>query len=182
MKVLLVEDNSDDAEFLRLPNRQYLREQLERATAGALNARQKVALLLLDLDRFKVVNDSLGHQVGDELLRAVVQRLRDNLREGRRIARLGGDELALLIEDFETTAELEAMATEIVRRFEARFVVGERQLSVTASIGIAAYPIDNTALLNNADIAMYRAKEQMVMWRRSIDCSKPRGARCIPAT
>jgi diguanylate cyclase (GGDEF)-like protein len=146
-----------------IPNRQYLREQLERATAGALNARQKVALLLLDLDRFKVVNDSLGHQVGDELLRAVVQRLRDNLREGHNIARLGGDEFALLIEDFETTEELEAMATEIVRRFEAPFVVGERQLSVTASIGITVYPVDNAdpvALLNNADIAMYRAKEQ----------------------
>jgi diguanylate cyclase (GGDEF)-like protein len=145
-----------------IANRQYLREQLESATTGA-HARRKMALLLLDLDRFKVVNDSLGHQVGDELLRAVVQRLRESVREGDRLARLGGDEFALLIEDFETTHELEAIAAKIVSRFGEPFAVGERQVSVTASIGITVYPVDHAdpvAMLNNADIAMYRAKEQ----------------------
>jgi diguanylate cyclase (GGDEF)-like protein len=146
-----------------IPNRQYLRDQLERATARALRARQKMALLFLDLDRFKMVNDTLGHELGDELLRAVVQRLRTSVREGDLLARLGGDEFALLLENVEGPVEVEAIAGAILRRFEEPFDLSGRQVPVTASVGITLYPldtVDHVALLNNADIAMYQAKEQ----------------------
>src|SRR5688572_17888788 len=146
-----------------IPNRQYLRDQLERATARALRARQNLALLFLDLDRFKIVNDTLGHELGDELLRAVVQRLRSSIREGDLLARLGGDEFALLLEHVEGPIELESIAGGIVGRFSEPFHLDGRQVSVTASVGITLCPtdsIDPVALLNNADIAMYQAKEQ----------------------
>ncbi len=146
-----------------IPNRQYLRDQLERATARADRARQKLGLLLLDLDRFKMVNDTLGHEQGDELLRAVVQRLRGSVREGDLLARLGGDEFAILLEHVDGALELEAIAGGIVGRFQEPFYLRGRHVSVTASVGITLYPVDNAdpaALLNNADIAMYQAKEQ----------------------
>lgn len=146
-----------------IPNRQYLRDQLEHATARAFRARQKLALLFLDLDRFKIVNDTLGHELGDELLRAVVQRLRASIREGDLLARLGGDEFAVLLENVDGALDLEAIASNIVGRFAEPFELGGRQISVTASLGITLYPtdsVDPVALLNNADIAMYQAKEQ----------------------
>jgi diguanylate cyclase (GGDEF)-like protein len=146
-----------------IPNRQYLRDQLERATTRALRARRKLALLLLDLDRFKMVNDTLGHELGDELLRAVVQRLRTSIREGDLLARLGGDEFAVLLEDVDGPLGVEAVARAIVGRFEEPFQLSGRQVSVTASVGITVFPVDNSdpvALLNNADIAMYQAKSQ----------------------
>jgi diguanylate cyclase len=146
-----------------IPNRQYLRDQLEHATARAFRARQKLALLFLDLDRFKIVNDTLGHELGDELLRAVVQRLRASVREGDLLARLGGDEFAVLLENVDGALDLEAIASNIVGRFAEPFELGGRQVSVTASVGITLYPtdsVDPVALLNNADIAMYQAKEQ----------------------
>src|SRR5688572_10191858 len=146
-----------------IPNRQFLRERLERATTRARNDQRQIALLLLDLDRFKMVNDSLGHEFGDELLRAVVQRLRGSIREGDVLARLGGDELAVLLEDIEGRIDIETVAGGIVSRFQEPFQVAGRQVSVTASVGITVYPVDNpdpVTLLNNADIAMYQAKEQ----------------------
>jgi diguanylate cyclase (GGDEF)-like protein len=145
-----------------VPNREYLRDQLERAATHALRARKKVALLFLDLDRFKVVNDTLGHLVGDDLLRAVVARLKQNIRGGDLLARLGGDEFAVLVEDIEGPREIESVARTLLGCFEQPFEVGPRQVSVTASVGITLCPNDNAdphALLNNADIAMYQAKE-----------------------
>jgi diguanylate cyclase (GGDEF)-like protein len=146
-----------------IPNRQYLRDQLERATNRASRRQKKIALLFLDLDNFKIVNDTLGHQVGDDLLKAAVKRLQDSIRAGDMLARLGGDEFAVLLEDIDGPLELEAVARNIIDRFQKPFNVGPRKLSVTASVGITLYPIDNSdpmALLNNADIAMYQAKEQ----------------------
>jgi diguanylate cyclase (GGDEF)-like protein len=122
-----------------------------------------VALLLLDLDRFKMVNDTLGHEFGDVLLRSVVERLRHSVREGDLLARLGGDEFAVLLENIDGTLELENVASSILTRFQEPFHLDGRHVSVTASLGITIYPIDNddpVALLNNADIAMYRAKEE----------------------
>jgi diguanylate cyclase (GGDEF)-like protein len=146
-----------------IPNRQYLRDQLERATNRASRGRKNMGLLFLDLDNFKTVNDTLGHQLGDDLLKATVQRLKNSIRAGDLLARLGGDEFAILLEDVEGPLELEAVARSIIDRFREPFNLGPRQVSVTASVGITLYPIDHTepmALLNNADIAMYQAKEQ----------------------
>jgi diguanylate cyclase (GGDEF)-like protein len=146
-----------------IPNRQYLQDQLERATTRALRGKKKMGLLFLDLDRFKAVNDTLGHQAGDELLCAVVQRLQDSIRAGDLLARLGGDEFAVLIEDVNGPLEVEAAAKKIIAEFQRPFDVGDRRLAVTASAGLTLYPLDNSdpmALLNNADIAMYQAKER----------------------
>jgi diguanylate cyclase (GGDEF)-like protein len=145
-----------------IPNRQYLRDQLERATARAGRSGTKTALLLLDLDRFKMVNDTLGHELGDVLLRSVVQRLKSCLRDEDLLARLGGDEFAILFESVEDLGVVESVAAKIVSGFQQPFHVGGRQVSVTASAGITVCPTDSadpSALLNSADIAMYRAKE-----------------------
>lgn len=146
-----------------IPNRQYLCDQLERATTRARRAGKKMGLLFLDLDRFKTVNDTLGHQFGDELLRAVVERLKYSIRAGDLLARLGGDEFAVLLEDVSGPLELESVARTLVACFAEPFKLGHREVTVTASVGITLYPIDNVeplALLNNADIAMYQAKER----------------------
>ncbi len=145
-----------------IPNRQYLQDQLERATTRALRSRNRMGLLFLDLDRFKMVNDTLGHQFGDALLRAVVRRLQSSIRAGDLLARLGGDEFAVLLEEVESPLELESVANNIIAAFQDPFEVGNRQLFVTASIGLTVFPLDNNdpmALLHNADIAMYQAKE-----------------------
>jgi diguanylate cyclase (GGDEF)-like protein len=146
----------------RIPNRQYLRDQLGQATTRAVRRGRTMALLVLDLDRFKMVNETLGHEAGDVLLREVVQRLTSSVRDGDVLARLGGDEFAVLLEDVEGPIEVEAVARSVAGVFQEPFSVGGRQMSVTASIGITVCPADGTdpvALLNNADIAMYRAKE-----------------------
>jgi len=146
-----------------IPNRQYLRDQLGQATTRAVRRGRTMALLVLDLDRFKMVNETLGHEAGDALLREVVQRLASSIRDGDELARLGGDEFAVLLEDVEGPLEVEAVARSVAGSFQEAFSVGGRQVSVTASIGVTVCPADGTdpvALLNNADIAMYRAKEQ----------------------
>ena len=146
-----------------IPNRQYLRDQLGQATSRALRGHRTMALLLLDLDRFKTVNETLGHEAGDMLLRAVVQRLTGSVREGDLISRLGGDEFAVLLEDIEGPLEAENVASNIVAAFQEPFDVGGRQVTVTASVGITVCPADGkepVALLNNADIAMYQAKDR----------------------
>ena len=146
-----------------IPNRQYLRDQLGQATSRALRGHRTMALLLLDLDRFKTVNETLGHEAGDMLLRAVVQRLTGSVREGDLISRLGGDEFAVLLEDIEGPLEAETVASNIVAAFQEPFDVGGRQVTVTASVGVTVCPADGkepVALLNNADIAMYQAKDR----------------------
>jgi diguanylate cyclase (GGDEF)-like protein len=147
----------------RIPNRQYLCEQLAQATTRALRGGRTMALLSLDLDRFKTVNETLGHEAGDVLLREAVQRLTSSVRDGDLLARLGGDEFAVLLEDVEGPLEVEAVARSIGSAFQKSFQVGGREVSVTVSVGITVCPVDSidpVALLNNADIAMYQAKEQ----------------------
>jgi diguanylate cyclase (GGDEF)-like protein len=145
-----------------IPNRRHFTDQLERATTRARRGGKKIGVLFLDLDRFKAVNDTLGHQSGDALLGMVVERLKTCVRTGDLLARLGGDEFAFMLEDVEGPLALEAAAKNILSAFDKPFQVGPRQVSTTASVGITVYPSDSSdpmALLNNADMAMYQAKE-----------------------
>ncbi len=144
-----------------VPNRQYFQDQLQRAVNRARRSGSKLGLLFVDLDRFKTVNDTLGHGVGDSLLKAVVGRLQSSIRAGDLFARLGGDEFAMLIEDIRSPLELEALACKLLESFTKPFETDGRMITVTASIGIAVFPTDNgdaMGLLNSADIAMYQAK------------------------
>lgn len=149
-----------------LPNRLLLTERVERALVRARRAGQQGALLFLDLDRFKRINDSLGHRVGDRLLVELADRLRGTLREADTIARLGGDEFVVLLEGLEQHNDSAArQATEIAEKirsvFTAAFSLEGHALYVTASIGIVTFPQDGDdvdQLLRHADTAMYHAK------------------------
>jgi len=144
-----------------LPNRAFLMERLGDALTRAGERGNAVAVLLLDLDRFKVIIDSLGHDVGDGLLVAVGRRLQASLRTGDTLARLGGDEFAVLLEDVEGAGQVIFAAERIVKLFETQFQLGGREVYATASIGIAlSAPERNRPadLMRDADIAMYRAK------------------------
>jgi diguanylate cyclase (GGDEF)-like protein len=144
-----------------LPNRRLFREQLEH-TLGRLHRGEQAAVLSIDLDRFKHVNDTLGHPVGDELLIAVARRLRECTREEDIIARFGGDEFVIVqVAANLKPAEASALASRIVDVVGAPFDIGGQQVVVGASIGIAMAPADGTdpdQLLKNADLALYRAK------------------------
>jgi diguanylate cyclase (GGDEF)-like protein/PAS domain S-box-containing protein len=145
-----------------LPNRARLQERLEQALGRARRTGTSVALLFLDLDDFKTVNDTLGHSAGDEVLVEVAERLRRCLRQQDTAARLGGDEFAILLEDVNHVSDAIIVADRIFEEMKEPFNVDERQLGVRASIGIAMSSVGNEgsveALLRNADIAMYVAK------------------------
>jgi diguanylate cyclase (GGDEF)-like protein len=145
-----------------IPNRHSFSEQLNRATARARREGRKVTLLYLDLDAFKFVNDTLGHDAGDSLLKEVADRLRRSVRAGDVVARLGGDEFAIMIEGLSGPLEVEAVAEGLIKVLAEPYHIAGRQLAVTASLGITMFPSDNSdpqVLLKNADIAMYQAKE-----------------------
>jgi diguanylate cyclase (GGDEF)-like protein len=144
-----------------LPNRTLFTEHLERALARARRGGSRVTVLFLDLDRFKMVNDSMGHAAGDHLLIAVGERLRQCLRSTDVAARLGGDEFAVLAEDSDGETDADAVAERILDALREPITVNGRELSVTASVGVAVSggaDGDAQALLRNADLAMYRAK------------------------
>lgn len=143
-----------------LPNRRYLYEMGASLLATATSERKNVALLYLDLDRFKAFNDSLGHDAGDELLMQVARRLGSTFGEGTLLARIGGDEFAALLYPADTGRAL-AFAEAMLRRLQQPFEVREQQVHLAGSIGIALGPLDGlpfSVLLTHADIAMYRAK------------------------
>ena len=145
-----------------IPNRQFFNDQLTRATARARRDGRKVTLLYLDLDAFKVVNDTLGHDAGDQLLQEVAERIRRSVRAGDVVARLGGDEFAVLLEGLSGPRDVEAMANGLLETISKPYYIADRQLTITTSIGITVYPSDNAdtqMLLKNADIAMYQAKD-----------------------
>ncbi len=146
-----------------LPNRFKFNERLTQALARAERYRKQLAVLFIDLDRFKIVNDTLGHAAGDRLLTQVAAQLRSCLREGDTIGRQGGDEFVVLIEDVSDPQHTTSVAKKILHTLAQPYVLNEQAVHVTASIGISVYPDDGReqeTLLKNADIAMYRAKEQ----------------------
>jgi diguanylate cyclase (GGDEF)-like protein/PAS domain S-box-containing protein len=146
-----------------LPNRGLLQERLQQALARLERRDTLVAVLFLDLDRFKVVNDSLGHAAGDELLIAAARRLQTVMRTQDTVARFGGDEFVLLCEDIATEADVVTIAERITAAFGEPFAIGEALVSASASIGItltADHRTEAETLVRDADAAMYRAKER----------------------
>lgn len=145
-----------------LPNRALLYDRLQRALLEAKRRPRLVGVVILDLDRFKNINDSLGHESGDLLLKAVAGRISGLVRQVDTVARLGGDEITIILPDVQAEGDIIAVTEKIMRELQKPFIVGGRQLVVTASLGIAIYPRDGRnveELLRNADVAMYRAKE-----------------------
>ena len=145
-----------------LPNRKLFSDRLDIALAQAQRNQKKVGIAMLDLDNFKDVNDTLGHDVGDLLLKATAERLSAALRKGDTVARFGGDEFVLILPDLKVIEDAIQVAQKIVDSFRKPFLIDTHQLVVTTSIGIAVYPNDGTdegILLKNADIAMYQAKQ-----------------------
>ncbi len=145
----------------KLPNRVLLMDRARQALARLHRGRNPVALLFIDLDRFKAVNDTLGHAAGDELLVLVAQRLVEVLRDSDTVARLGGDEFVILAEDLDGDAEAVAVAERVLHVLEEAFQVGAAEISMRASVGVAVAhdPSANVEeLLREADMAMYRAK------------------------
>lgn len=145
-----------------LPNRFLLQDRLERAIAAAKRRSRKIGLLFVDLDRFKNINDSLGHGVGDKLLRLVGARLAAAVRACDTVSRQGGDEFVILVTDMEQAESAAVVARKVIAALDAPFDVDGHELSISPSIGIAIYPDDGEAqddLLRNADMAMYSAKE-----------------------
>jgi diguanylate cyclase (GGDEF)-like protein/PAS domain S-box-containing protein len=145
-----------------LPNRALLLERLKRDLAGARGKGRNLGVLFLDLDRFKIINDTLGHDTGDAILRQLSERLLHRLRPNDSIARFGGDEFVLLINDVHSADELGSLAERMLIALLPPFEVHQTALHMTASVGISVYPYDGEdsgTLLKHADAAMYRAKE-----------------------
>jgi len=147
----------------QLPNRAFFHQSLEESIARANVNNTKLALFFIDLDRFKQINDSLGHHVGDEVLRVVTQRLLNVISEDDILSRLGGDEFTLITEHIVEPEDAAALASKVLKALELPLKIEEHQLYVSTSIGISIYPEDNSDannLLKNADAAMYRAKQE----------------------
>jgi diguanylate cyclase (GGDEF)-like protein len=145
-----------------LPNRLLFNQRLEQALSRHRRAGTQLAILLMDLDRFKVINDSLGHEVGDVLLRKVADRLSSQSRHSDTLARMGGDEFVVLIENHESLEDISGCAQRLVEQMSAPYLLNDKEYHVSLSIGISVFPCDGSdsqALLKAADIAMYRAKE-----------------------
>jgi diguanylate cyclase (GGDEF)-like protein/PAS domain S-box-containing protein len=145
-----------------LPNRILFRDRLAKALAGARRQEYGVAILFLDLDRFKDINDSLGHSVGDLLLQEVAQRLKTWVREQDTVARLGGDEFLIMLTEVKDVPDAAVAAQRLIDAMTAEFVVQGQALKVSCSVGISIFPehgADGETLINRADAAMYSAKD-----------------------
>lgn len=144
-----------------LPNRRLLDDRLQVALAHAHRSGGRLAVMFVDLDRFKQINDTLGHEVGDQLLVEVANRLRDGLREDDTVARIGGDEFLIVLSDLDEPYSPAHMAARLIDALRHPIMIGEHDVSVTTSIGISIYPddsVDAALLIKKADAAMYRAK------------------------
>jgi diguanylate cyclase (GGDEF)-like protein/PAS domain S-box-containing protein len=144
-----------------LPNRKLLADRLRQALLQAQHSGKMMAVLYVDLDRFKAIKDTLGHDVGDEFLRAVVPRLVEAVRDTDTVARLGGDEFVIVLSEIDTPEEAARAAERVVEALAKPYAIGGRELYSTASIGISVFPGDGDVpedLIRNADAALYRAK------------------------
>ena len=144
-----------------LPNRALLSDRLDRAMLAAQRTERKLAVMFIDLDRFKTINDSLGHMTGDQLLKEVASRLCRAVRASDTVARLGGDEFVVLVPGIRTSEEASQVAEKIIEALSESFPLEGRNLHITPSIGISVYPDDGgdvETLMRNADGAMYHAK------------------------
>lgn len=145
-----------------LPNRRLLDDRLRQALFAAQRRDARVAVMMVDLDRFKQVNDALGHRAGDAVLREVAHRLTGCVRKADTLARHGGDEFVVVFSDLQLDSDCQVVAEKILRALEAPFRVDGQEFAIGASIGISLFPADagdGEALLRNADVAMYRAKQ-----------------------
>ena len=145
-----------------LPNRLLLRDRISQAIAFGRRHDRLVAVLFLDLDRFKRINDSLGHDVGDRLLQTIAERLRETVRDGDTVARLGGDEFAIALTDVAEPDDVAKLARKLLNAINQPILLEGRKFYATTSIGISLFPHDGAdveTLLKNADTAMYEAKE-----------------------
>ncbi len=165
-----IESQQRDLHFLAhndiltgLPNRQLFYERMNRAISAAKRHNRQLAVLFLDLDNFKNINDSFGHSVGDELLIEVAKRLRSVIREEDTLARNGGDEFVILLENIVRPETAATVSTNIIKAFQPAFYLSEMEITTSTSIGISIFPQDGSnyeVLTRNADTAMYNAKRQ----------------------
>ncbi|SNS93019.1 diguanylate cyclase/phosphodiesterase with PAS/PAC sensor(s) [Noviherbaspirillum humi] len=169
-----------------LPNRRLFQDRLEQEVRKAHREGDQVALLFIDLDRFKEVNDSLGHEAGDRLLSQVARRLLNCVREGDTVARLGGDEFTVILTDLHDSPKVEVIAQKIIDRLAEPFRIKGETAHVSASVGITLYPCDaadSQGLIRNADQAMYAAKNgernQFRFFQKQMRLRAQKGARLV---
>jgi len=146
-----------------LPNRILLNDRLEMSLLQAQRNKSLVGLLYIDFDRFKQINDNLGHDIGDQLLQAVGNRLKECLRQQDTVARLGGDEFILLLPDISSQEDAGKLAQKLLEKIRPTFFIEDHELNITLSIGVGLYPIDGKdvkSLIRCADEALYMAKKQ----------------------
>lgn len=161
MEKQLVRQATHDS-LTELPNRVLLMDRVEQAILQAKKKGSILAFLFLDLDRFKMTNDTLGHSIGDKLLQAVSNRLLIATNDFDTVARLGGDEFVILLQDISNEKQAQQMAQELLHMIEKPFQVDQHSLKITGSIGISYYPkdgLDYESLMKNADLSMYHAKD-----------------------
>jgi diguanylate cyclase (GGDEF)-like protein/PAS domain S-box-containing protein len=147
----------------KLTNRLVFYDRIAMELARARRNQTKLALIYIDLDRFKIINDTLGHSTGDQLLKAVAERLKALLRESDTLARMGGDEFMYILPEVESTEDVSKVAQKVLEAVRKPFLLDGQLQSITASIGTAIYPLDgkdSETLMKNADLAMYFAKDK----------------------
>ncbi|NIK80408.1 diguanylate cyclase (GGDEF)-like protein/PAS domain S-box-containing protein [Paenibacillus castaneae] len=146
-----------------MPNRRKFEDQLDKQIRVSEYFKQRLAIMLIDVDRFKYVNDTLGHPIGDELLKQIAFRLMSNLSDGQTVFRLGGDEFAIILADVQQQNDIKDMAATIIKLINEQFIIEGYELNVTASIGISQSPGDGSSvelLMKNANAALYHAKSR----------------------
>jgi diguanylate cyclase (GGDEF)-like protein/PAS domain S-box-containing protein len=157
-----IEELATRDSLTQLPNRNLLTDRLSQGILAAQRNHELLGILFVDLDRFKTINDSLGHAVGDDLLKEVARRLTELMRKGDTLARLGGDEFVVVLDALRVPEDAGAVAKKIIQTLSEPFLIGERTLNTSASVGISVFPtdaMDGATLVRNADMAMYFAKE-----------------------